>query len=82
MSAAEERALEELNRRRETWCRVEGTPQQAWDRSERRHYRKHLRSTPGLLTARPAGEHRRPRPPPSKLPERRHFKESCEEAFV
>ncbi|KAK1889477.1 Spermatogenesis-associated protein 45 [Dissostichus eleginoides] len=53
MSGAEQRALAELNVRRETWCRVEGNPHQEWERRERRHYRKHLRSTAGLLKSLP-----------------------------
>ncbi|KAL3052112.1 hypothetical protein OYC64_004797 [Pagothenia borchgrevinki] len=86
MSGAEQRVLTELNVRRETWCRVEGNPHQEWERRERRHYRKHLRSTAGLLSCLPAGETRSPagreRPPPSNLPERRHFEESYESQLV
>ncbi|XP_071323932.1 spermatogenesis-associated protein 45 isoform X2 [Trachinotus anak] len=51
MSGPEERALLELNLRRETWCQVEGDPRQCRERTERRHYRRHLRTSPALLTA-------------------------------
>ncbi|XP_042246139.1 spermatogenesis-associated protein 45-like isoform X2 [Thunnus maccoyii] len=80
MSGSEEQALLELNLRRETWCQVEGKPRQSWERTERRHYRSHLRTSPVLLTALTAGPQRRAarteRPPPAKLPERKHFEES------
>ncbi|XP_023253282.1 spermatogenesis-associated protein 45-like [Seriola lalandi dorsalis] len=88
MSGPEERALLELNLRRETWCRVEGHPRQSWERTERRHYRRHLRTSPVLLTALTAAapQQRRAacteRPPPAKLPERRHFEESYESHLV
>ncbi|XP_074484201.1 spermatogenesis-associated protein 45 [Sebastes fasciatus] len=86
MSGGEERALLELNLRRETWCRVDGNPQQAWERTERRHYRGHLRTSPVLLTALTAGPQRRAadrcRPPPSELPERRHYEESYKSHLV
>ncbi|XP_068454912.1 spermatogenesis-associated protein 45 isoform X2 [Clinocottus analis] len=82
MSGAEERALLELNLRRETWCQVEVNP----PRAERRHYRGHLRSSPGLLTATPAGaprgSARSERPPAAKLPERRHYEESHQSQLV
>ncbi|XP_031163766.1 spermatogenesis-associated protein 45-like [Sander lucioperca] len=82
----EQRALLELNRRRETWCQVEMTPQQSWERTQRRHYRSHLRTSPLLLSALTDGPQRRAargqRPPPSKLPERRHFEESYESQLV
>ncbi|XP_076612061.1 spermatogenesis-associated protein 45 [Chaetodon auriga] len=88
MSGCEERALLELNLRRETWCRVEGSPRQAWERTERRHYPSHLRASPALLTALTAGPQpraacsERPPPPPARLPERRHFKESYKSHLV
>ncbi|XP_073348527.1 spermatogenesis-associated protein 45 [Pagrus major] len=79
MSGPEERTLLEQNLRRETWCQVEMNPRQSWERTERRHYRSHLRSSPVLLTALTAAPQRRAacseRPPPAKLPERRHFEE-------
>lgn len=81
MSGPDERALLELNLRRETWCQVELNPRQFWLRAERRHYRSHLRTSPVLLTALTAAPQRRAarpeRPPPAKLPERRHFEDSC-----
>lgn len=81
MSGADERALLELNLSRETWCQVEMTPRQSWERAERRHYRSHLQTSPVLLTALTAGPQRRAarteRPPPTNLPERRHFEDSC-----
>ncbi|XP_039981330.1 spermatogenesis-associated protein 45-like [Xiphias gladius] len=86
MSASEERALLELNLRRETWCQVERSPRQSWERAERRHYRGHLRTSPVLLTALTAGPQRRAArnepPPPAKLPERRHFAESYKSHLV
>uniref|UniRef100_A0A3Q3G8P5 Spermatogenesis associated 45 n=1 Tax=Kryptolebias marmoratus TaxID=37003 RepID=A0A3Q3G8P5_KRYMA len=70
----------ELNTRRETWCQVEMGPQQFWERTERRHYRSHLRTSPVLLTALTGGRQPRAacteRGAPAKLPERRHFEES------
>ncbi|CAK6979356.1 spermatogenesis-associated protein 45-like isoform X1 [Scomber scombrus] len=81
MAGSEQRAVLELNLRRETWCQVEVKPQQAWERTERRHYQSHLRTSPVLLTALTAGPQRRAAhtegPPPAKLPERKHFEESC-----
>ncbi|XP_042246138.1 spermatogenesis-associated protein 45-like isoform X1 [Thunnus maccoyii] len=86
MSGSEEQALLELNLRRETWCQVEGKPRQSWERTERRHYRSHLRTSPVLLTALTAGPQRRAarteRPPPAKLPERKHFEESYKSHLV
>ncbi|XP_023123529.2 spermatogenesis-associated protein 45-like [Amphiprion ocellaris] len=86
MSGCEERALLELNLRRESWCQVEMDPRQSWERTERRHYRKHLRTSPVLLTALTAGPQRRAacteRPAPAKLPERRHFEESYKSHLV
>ncbi|XP_068564410.1 spermatogenesis-associated protein 45 [Cebidichthys violaceus] len=88
MSGAEERALLELNLRRETWCQVEANPQRSWERTERRHYRGHLRTGPVLLTALTGGPQRgsartSERPPPaSKLPERRHFEESYQSQLM
>ncbi|XP_032398698.1 spermatogenesis-associated protein 45 [Etheostoma spectabile] len=82
----EQRALLELNGRRETWCQVELTPEQAWERTQRRHYRGHLQTSPVLLSALTAGPQRRAarseRPPASRLPERRHFEESYESQLV
>lgn len=86
MSGSEEQALLELNLRRETWCQVEGNPRLSWERTERRHYRSHLRTSPVLLTALTAGPQRRAarteRPPPAKLPERKHFEESYKSHLV
>ncbi|XP_034384232.1 spermatogenesis-associated protein 45-like [Cyclopterus lumpus] len=86
MPGAEERALLELNLRRETWCQVEVNAARSWERTERRHYRGHLRSSPVLLTALTAGPQRgsarSERPPASKLPERRHFEESYQSQLV
>ncbi|XP_070400558.1 spermatogenesis-associated protein 45 [Nothobranchius furzeri] len=80
MSGCEERALLELNTRRETWCQVEASPQQSWERSERRHYRSHLQTSPVLLSALTGGPQRWPgraeRPAPARLPQRKHFDES------
>ncbi|XP_047429529.1 spermatogenesis-associated protein 45-like [Mugil cephalus] len=86
MSGPEERALLELNLWRESWCQVESSPRQSWERTERRHYRTHLRTGPVLLRALTEGAHRgaactRP-PPPVKLPERRHFEESYRSHLV
>ncbi|KAF1376966.1 hypothetical protein PFLUV_G00216990 [Perca fluviatilis] len=82
----EQRALLELNRQRETWCQVEMTPQQSWERTQRRHYRSHLRTSPVLLSALTGGPERRAgrgdRPPPSTLLQRRHFEESYESQLV
>ncbi|KAF3703179.1 Spermatogenesis-associated protein 45 [Channa argus] len=81
MSGPDEQVLLELNLRRETWCRVEMSPRQSWERTERRHYGGHLRTSPVLLTALTVGPQRRGActrwPPPLNLPERRHFEESC-----
>ncbi|XP_022070897.2 spermatogenesis-associated protein 45-like [Acanthochromis polyacanthus] len=86
MSGCEERALLELNLQRESWCQVEMDPRQSWERTERRHYRKHLRTSPVLLTALTAGPQRRAacteRPAPVRLPERRHFEESHKSHLV
>ncbi|XP_071323935.1 spermatogenesis-associated protein 45 isoform X5 [Trachinotus anak] len=88
MSGPEERALLELNLRRETWCQVEGDPRQCRERTERRHYRRHLRTSPALLTALTAAapQQRRAacteRPGPAALPERRHFEESYKSHLV
>ncbi|XP_054474475.1 spermatogenesis-associated protein 45-like [Anoplopoma fimbria] len=80
MSGAEQRALLELNLRRETWCQVEVNPQQSWELTQRRHYQSHLQTSPVLLTAMTAGQQprsaRRELQPPSQLLERRHFRES------
>ncbi|XP_037305861.2 spermatogenesis-associated protein 45-like [Pungitius pungitius] len=86
MSAAEEPALLELNLRRETWCQVEVNPRRCWERTERRHYRAHLRTNPVLLTALTGGPQRgsarEERPPAARLPERRHFEESHQSHLV
>ncbi|XP_042359488.1 spermatogenesis-associated protein 45-like [Plectropomus leopardus] len=86
MSGSTERALLELNLRRETWCQVEMNPRQSWERTERRHYRSHLQTSPVLLTALTAGPQRRAacseRLPPAKLSERRHYEESYETHLV
>uniref|UniRef100_A0A3Q0S835 Uncharacterized protein n=1 Tax=Amphilophus citrinellus TaxID=61819 RepID=A0A3Q0S835_AMPCI len=70
----------ELSQRRETWCQVEMNPRQFWERSQRRHYRSHLKTGPVLLTALSGGPRHSAactqRPPPDNLPERRHFEES------
>ncbi|KAM4522344.1 spermatogenesis-associated protein 45 [Odontesthes bonariensis] len=81
-----EQALQELNLRRETWCQVETNPRQLWERSERRHYRSHLRTSPVLLKALTGGAQHRAActepPPPAKLPERRHFEECYKSHLV
>ncbi|XP_008300035.1 spermatogenesis-associated protein 45 [Stegastes partitus] len=86
MSGCEERALLELNLRRESWCQVEVSPRQTWERTQRRHYGSHLRTSPVLLTALTAGPQRRAacteRQAPAKLPERRHFEESYKSHLV
>ncbi|GAA6228262.1 spermatogenesis-associated protein 45-like [Lates japonicus] len=88
MSGSGERALLELNLRRETWCQVEMNPRQSWERTERRHCGSHLRTSPVLLTALTAAGPQRSRtarterPPPVKLPERRHFEESYKSHLV
>lgn len=86
MSGYEDRALLELNQSRETWCQVEMNPRQGWERSQRRHYRSHLKSSSVLLTALTGGPQRREactqRPAPIKLPERRHFEEGCKKASL
>ncbi|XP_061610157.1 spermatogenesis-associated protein 45-like isoform X2 [Phyllopteryx taeniolatus] len=73
--------LQDINRHRETWCRVESNARCAWERVERKHYSAHLRSSPALLAAMTGGPQRgapgRGQPPrPDRLPERRHFEES------
>lgn len=82
MSTCEERALLELNMRRETWCQVEGDPRQSWERSERKHYRSHLQTSEVLRAALSGGPQHwaacRGTLAPVNHPERRHFKESCE----
>lgn len=62
MSAGEDRALLELNARRQTWCQVEGDPRQSWERADRKHYQGHRQTRsfaplcPGeRSTDRPAG---------------------------
>ncbi|XP_030261067.1 spermatogenesis-associated protein 45 [Sparus aurata] len=86
MSEPEERTLLELNLRRETWCQVDTNPRQSWERTERRHYGSHLRTSPVLLSALTAAPQRRAagseRPPPSKLAERRHFEETYKSHLV
>ncbi|XP_034018221.1 spermatogenesis-associated protein 45-like [Thalassophryne amazonica] len=81
MPGCEERHLAELNLHRESWCQVEVKPRQSWDRTQRRHFRSHLQTSPVLLSMLTSGPHHRlvgmkPPPPPAKLPERRHFEES------
>ncbi|XP_035000061.1 spermatogenesis-associated protein 45-like [Hippoglossus stenolepis] len=86
MSGREEPALLQLNLRRETWCQVELNPRQSWERTERTHHRGHLRTSPVLLAALTAGPQRgggsSERPPPVKLPERRHFEDSYKSHLV
>ncbi|KAF0023921.1 spermatogenesis-associated protein 45-like [Scophthalmus maximus] len=87
MSGSGERALLQLNLRRDTWCQVEVNPRQAWDRTQRKHHRGHLRTSPALLAAMtrggpPPGGARRDPPPPARLPERRHFEESYKSHLV
>lgn len=80
MATAEDAALLEVNSLRETWCRLETEP---WgSTSQRRHFRAHLQTSPALLEALTGRAQRlwaagRPRPPPGRLLERRHFGESC-----
>ncbi|KAM4713155.1 spermatogenesis-associated protein 45 [Anableps anableps] len=80
MSGSEERLLLELNMRRETWCRVEADPRGFWERTERRHYRNHLRTSAALLRALTGGQQVRTACAewrvPAKLPERKHFDRS------
>ncbi|XP_076011102.1 spermatogenesis-associated protein 45 [Genypterus blacodes] len=80
MSGYEEQALLELNLRRETWCQVESSPRQSWERTERKHYQCHLRSSPALRSALTAGQQPRAArtewPLPVKLTERRHFEDN------
>ncbi|XP_029903677.1 spermatogenesis-associated protein 45 [Myripristis murdjan] len=82
MSGCEERALLEVNRRRETWCQVERQAAQAWERPERRHFRCHLRTS----GAQPGGEQHRAawmlQQLPARRPERRHFEESYKTHLV
>ncbi|KAG7507975.1 hypothetical protein JOB18_000117 [Solea senegalensis] len=85
-------AVVELNRVRETWCQVDVKPQQSWDRTQRRHYRQHLKTSTLLLKALTGAgaplrrsvrsEEPPPPPPPAKLPERRHFRESRKTQLV
>ncbi|XP_071776326.2 spermatogenesis-associated protein 45 [Centroberyx gerrardi] len=86
MSGSEERALLEVNRRRETWCRVEADPRQSWERAQRRHFRCHLRTSGALRSPQPAGPQLRSagteRPLPAKHPERRHFEEGYKTHLV
>ncbi|XP_028296524.1 spermatogenesis-associated protein 45 [Gouania willdenowi] len=83
-SEGEDGALQQLNLRRETWCRVETGPEPPWGRTERRHYGGHLRSSAVLLSAmtgKPQQQHRaasRGRLPPPTPVERRHYEESYE----
>ncbi|XP_056283550.1 spermatogenesis-associated protein 45-like [Pseudoliparis swirei] len=86
MPCAEQRALLEMNLRRETWCQVEVSPARAWERTERRHYRGHLRTGPVLRAALAAGGQRgaarSERPTGPERPERRHFEESYRSQLV
>ncbi|KAM4529454.1 spermatogenesis-associated protein 45 [Fundulus diaphanus] len=79
MSGSGEPVLE-LNMRRESWCRVEADPRGSWERSERRHYRNHLRTGAVLLSALTGRQQRGAActelRPPVKLPERKHFEQS------
>lgn len=80
MSGPDEQTLLELNLSRETWCQVEVSPSQSWDRAQRRHYGTHLKTSPVLLTALSDGPQRWKGcsdKPPVKLVQRRHFEDSC-----
>ncbi|XP_060947961.1 spermatogenesis-associated protein 45-like [Limanda limanda] len=86
MASREQPALLQLNLHRETWCQVGGDSGQAWERTERRHHRGHLRTSPVLLAALTGAPQRgggsSERPPQVKLPERRHFEESYKSHLV
>lgn len=81
-----ERVLLEPNMGAETWCRVESDPRELWERAERRHYRNHLKTSAVLLNALTGGQQRRAACTqwrlPVKLPERKHFDQSCKEFHV
>ncbi|MEQ2279014.1 hypothetical protein AMECASPLE_005135 [Ameca splendens] len=86
LSGSEERVLLEMNMRRETWCQVEADPRGFWERTERRHYRNHLKTSAVLLSALTGGQQRSAacteRRLPAKLPERKHFEESYKSHLV
>ncbi|KAK7907292.1 hypothetical protein WMY93_015904 [Mugilogobius chulae] len=80
MSSPEEQALLELNFRRETWCQVEGGPRQSWDRAQRKHYKKHLKTSASLDQALKGQNQvrtsRLDHPAPARLAQRRHYEDS------
>ncbi|XP_061899586.1 spermatogenesis-associated protein 45-like [Entelurus aequoreus] len=80
MPGSKAEPLLDVNMQRETWCQVESGALRSWERSERKHYRAHLRSSSVLLSAMTGGPRQgtasRGWPPPANLPQRRHFEES------
>uniref|UniRef100_A0A8C4SSV7 Uncharacterized protein n=1 Tax=Erpetoichthys calabaricus TaxID=27687 RepID=A0A8C4SSV7_ERPCA len=43
MSESKEPALQQLNMQRESWCMVEANSRQSWERTQRKHFKQHLR---------------------------------------
>ncbi|XP_055005223.1 spermatogenesis-associated protein 45-like [Boleophthalmus pectinirostris] len=80
MPHQDEQALLELNMHRETWCQVEGGPRQSWNRAQRKHYRKHLKTSSSLDQAlrgqNQARTSRLDHPASAPLAQRRHFEDS------
>uniref|UniRef100_A0A3B3ZYH0 Uncharacterized protein n=1 Tax=Periophthalmus magnuspinnatus TaxID=409849 RepID=A0A3B3ZYH0_9GOBI len=81
MPNQDEQALLELNMQRETWCQVEGGPRQSWDRAQRKHFRKHLKTSSSLDQALRGQNQTRTsrldRLAPAQLAQRRHYEDSC-----
>ncbi|KAG2467214.1 SPT45 protein, partial [Polypterus senegalus] len=45
MSESKEPAIQQLNMQRESWCMVEASSRQSWERTQRKHFKQHLRSS-------------------------------------
>ncbi|XP_072296807.1 spermatogenesis-associated protein 45 [Eucyclogobius newberryi] len=86
MSGRDEQALLEMNNRRESWCQVEGGPRQSWDRAQRKHYRKHLKTGSSLDQALKGQNQTRTsrldHPAPAPLAQRRHYEDSYKSHLV
>ncbi|CAL1586217.1 unnamed protein product [Knipowitschia caucasica] len=86
MSGQEAQALQELNLSRETWCQVEGSARQSWDRAQRKHYRRHLKTSSSLDRALTGQNQsitsRLDHPAPGPLAQRRHYEESYQSHLV
>ena len=67
----------------ESWCQVEGSSNQKWTRSTRRHYEQALRSS--VLQEEAAPEEGRvdwatgEKPQPEKLARKKHFQQKCKQ---